>query len=124
MKRKNLFTAVVIIVAMLIGGLMIMSHIEKVENAKLLENTPLTKYTFYYSLDYFPKYKIEAAKMVEQLMEQGVEEKEACLKAIDVTSDKIYQDTLEFYNTRNSKWDAEPEDTEAALEKFMSKKQR
>lgn len=114
---------VVAIVIMII--IIIHNKVGNTVDTELLETTPLNNYSFYYSLDNFPKYKVEAAEMVDELMEQGVSEQEACQTAIDVTSDKIYEDTLEFSKTQKEySWDVDPEEREAELIKFMAKKQR
>ncbi|MBD5508828.1 MAG: hypothetical protein HDR05_12495 [Lachnospiraceae bacterium] len=66
------------------------------EEQQLIEETPLTEYSYWYSLDKFPRYKVEAAQKVEQLMSNGVSQEEACEEAINEVSDKIYNDTVYF----------------------------
>lgn len=69
-----------------------------ISDTDILETTPLTKYTFWYSLDKYPVYKLEAAQLVEDLMNDSMTESEACLQAIEVTSEKIYNDTINFFS--------------------------
>ena len=122
--KKDLVNLVIVflIIAMLLPMLCLAG--KSMVNKELLENTPLKNYTYWYSLDEFPKYKLEAAQMVKDLMAEGMEENEACLNAIDATSDKIYADTVKFCEQHKSDWDADNYNIDEELAKYMSMKQK
>lgn len=97
------------------------SFVHEQAEQRLLETTPLAETHYWYSLDNFPKYKLEAAEMVEEQMESGLSKEEACEMAINATSDKIYADIVEFTNENP---DIEPEDWDTELAKYIAKTQK
>ena len=104
MKNKEVRKRNIIITAVAFAVMLITIPVSfiigtQARNEKLLNNTPLKYYTFWNSLDNYPKYKLEAAKMVEDLMnsDNAVNEQEACTEAINLMSEKIYTDTVNFF---------------------------
>lgn len=78
-------------------------QVEQVEQTEQQElTTPLSKYSVYYSLDNFPKYKEEAEARVRELMNNGLSEEEACDIALDELSDKIHELSMEFIHKNPS----------------------
>lgn len=73
---------------------------EHVEEQEL--TTPLSKYSVYYSLDNFPKYKEEAEDRVKELMNNGLSEEEACDIALDELSTKIHDLSMDFIHKNPS----------------------
>lgn len=69
-------------------------QVEQVEQTE--QTTPLSKYSVYYSLDNFPKYKEEAEARVRELLNTGLSEEEACDIALDELSDKIHELSMDF----------------------------
>ena len=103
-----------------LGVSFVNGRIEHEMEQELLAETPLAETSYWYSLDNFPKYKLEAAKIVQEQMESGVSKEEACQIAIDQTSDKIYQDYLDFANANP---DLGADEWSAELEKYLESKQ-
>lgn len=126
-RRKQVKRDLVLMVSAFVAVIMIavglVNLADTIKDNELMSNSPLNNYTFYYSLDNFPKYKLEAVEMVEELMKEGVVEQEACQMAIQTTSDKIYEDIREFYSTQENDWD-NTDNSEEELKKFIAKRQR
>jgi len=122
--KKNLIivtTISMVVLAMIpVGGFIG----KKIKNNSIVKSSPLNEYSYYYSLDEFPKYKLEAAEMVNELIAKGVSEEDACMQAIDVTSDKIYADTLEFYDNVDYDWNNDEVARQKDFEKFIARKQK
>lgn len=66
------------------------------EEQTLISETPLADNIYWYSLDKFPIYKVEAARKVEMLIDHGMDQEEACQTVIEEVSDKVYSDTVTF----------------------------
>lgn len=112
---------IVVVVAVLTGvGI---NHHHK---QKLLAESPLQDYSVWYSLDNYPKFKLEAAERVDELMRTGTNKVEACEIAVEELSDKIYADSIEFIESEFSgyDWDDEIPDWEESYMKHLEKTQR
>lgn len=96
----NMFMLIIAIIVVGVISIVLFCMCKNAEQEKqekmLLETTPLAETVYWTTLDQFPKYKLEAAYMVEDLMNQGGAEDEACQTAIEYVSDKIYADTMKF----------------------------
>lgn len=96
----NMFMLIIAIIVVGVISIALFCMCKNAEQEKqekmLLETTPLAETVYWTTLDQFPKYKLEAAYMVEDLMNQGGAEDEACQTAIEYVSDKIYADTMKF----------------------------
>lgn len=99
----------------------------KVQNARearaadeaLLQATPLQNYNLWYGMDKYPKYKVEAANMVNELMADGMSQEDACIEALNYMSDSVYEDTKNFIETENP----EPDNYEELLEAHIKETQ-
>ena len=98
-RKRNIIITAVACAVMLITIPVSFIFGTQARNEKILDKTPLKQYTFWYSLDNYPKYKLEAAKIVEDLMkgDNAVSKEEACTEAINHVSEKIYEDTIQFF---------------------------
>lgn len=74
------------------------SSVELTEDEKLLAETPLNDYLLFISSEEYTKFQIEAAQMVVKLESEGKTTEEACKEALDMMSDAIYYDKVEFRN--------------------------
>lgn len=116
-KKGNKYILVLLGVAFaLILIIASVKEVNRVNNEKLLAETPLVQSTYWYSLDQYPKYKLEAAKSVDKLIAEGKSEDEAIQIAINEVSDKIYNDTIEFSNEWNESHEAEWDDPDVSEE--------
>ena len=95
--KRNRVTVVILILTCVFFFAWGESFLKEYDDLRLLQETPMGEMSYWYSLDNFPKYKLEAARFVAEQMENGVSKEDACMAAVDMTSDKIYQDTLDFY---------------------------
>lgn len=105
-KQKRAFFYITVILLILLISIFVVNNMNQDKNELLMANTPLKNHSYFYSMDNFPKYKMDMVKKVEKLMKNGVSEEEACLIAIEETSDKIYKDKLAF-TERNSSLEAD-----------------
>ena len=127
MKRKPVIITGVVVVAIAMLFTCQLSNQNKPkhqltkEEQQLIEETPLTEYSYWYSLDRFPIYKVEAAQKVEQLMSDGVSQEEACEAAINNISDKIYNDTTKFIEENT---DMSSDDWEDAYYAYIDQSQQ
>lgn len=118
--KENGLAVVILIGACVMLFALGVSFVNEQEEQELLAETPLAETSYWYSLDNFPKYKLEAAEIVQEQMEAGVSKEEACQIAIDQTSDKIYQDYLDFANANP---DLGADEWSAELEKYLASRQ-
>lgn len=110
--------AVIMVVLMTVGFIGIN---QQRQTEELLANTPLKETSYWYSMDNYPKYKVEAAEMVAEYMEDGDNKELACAKAINETSDKIYADTMAFIDANP---DLDVDEWEEAYMKYVAKTQK
>lgn len=96
LKSRDLLIVIIAIVLVLCGIFAISKEIVNKQEQQLLAETPLKDTVYWYSMDNYPKYKVEAAKMVNELMAEGVDQVTACQTALEMVSDKIYEDTGRF----------------------------
>lgn len=87
-----------------------------------IANSPLNDYTYFYSLDNYPKIKRDMVYRIEESMDSGMTEEEACLEAIDWASDQIYTDALEFYGQYDDGWDADTDHQQKEYEQHIQQK--
>lgn len=87
-----------------------------------IANSPLNDYTYFYSLDNYPEIKRDMVYRVEESMDSGMTEEEACLEAIDWASTEIYTDALEFYGQYDDGWDADTDHQQKEYEQHIQKK--
>ena len=87
-----------------------------------IANSPLTQYTYYDSLESYPKIKKDMADRVEESMKNGMSEDEACLEAIDWASTEIYTDAVDFYSQFDDGWDSDTDKQHAEYEKHIQQK--
>lgn len=112
---------IAVVAMVVIMGLAALVCVRERNKQELLASTPLTEYNYWYSLENFPKYKYEAAKMVDELVAEGEDASKACELAIESTSDKIYSDTLQFMDENPN---MEFEEFEKAYMNHLRKTQR
>lgn len=105
----RILTIVGILVLIILGTYIIEDNKKQEQIKIMLEETPLAETVYWSSMDNFPKYKIEAAEMVNELMADGRSQEEACQEALQSVSDKIYNDTVTFINENK---DLSPDDWE------------
>lgn len=105
----RILTIVGILVLIVLGTYIIEDNKKQKQIEIMLEETPLAETVYWSSMDNFPKYKIEAAEMVNELMADGRSQEEACQEALQSVSDKIYNDTVTFINENK---DLSPDDWE------------
>lgn len=91
------------VVIAVVAGVGINNH----QKEKLLAESPLQDYSVWYSLDNYPKFKLEAAERVDELMQTGTDKVEACEIAVEELSDKIYADSVEFIESECRGYDWE-----------------
>ena len=120
-KQKRSLLIIMIILACTIAVYIGMIFVNNNNNQYLLDNTPLKNHSYFYSMDNFPKYKLDMVKRVDKLIQTGVDENEACLIAIEETSDKIYEDKLAFIDCNAG---LEAEELEEKYMEFLDKTQR
>ena len=110
---KKTVAAVVSLIVLGVVAILALYGYKHNEGVKIA-NSPLNGYTYFYSLDNYPKIKRDMVYRVEESMATGMSEEEACLEAIDWASDQIYTDALEFYGQYDDGWDAEEPDMQSA----------
>lgn len=87
-----------------------------------IANSPLNQYTYYDSLESYPEIKKDMAFRVEESMDSGMTEEEACLEAIDWASTEIYTDAVDFYSQFDDGWDSDTDKQHAEYEKHIQQK--
>lgn len=121
--KTNIFIAVMVLGVLAIGcvaGVKVQNAREaRAANEALLQATPLQNYNLWYGMDKYPKYKIEAANMVNELMAEGMSQEDACVEALNYMSDSVYEDTKNFIETENP----EPDKYEELLEAHIKETQ-
>lgn len=122
--KIGILTFVVVAITAIIFGSVIGVRVHNVNVAKaadeaLLQATPLQNYNLWYGMDKYPKYKVEAANMVNELMADGMSQEDACIEALNYMSDSVYEDTKNFIETENP----EPDNYEELLEAHIKETQ-
>ena len=111
LKSRDVLIVMIAIVLVLCGIFGISKEIINQQEQQLLAETPLKDTVYWSSMDNYPKYKVEAAKMVNELMAEGVDQVTACQTALEMVSDKIYEDTIQFIEENPSigadEWETE-----------------
>lgn len=67
----------------------------------LADTTPLKDSIFWDTYRDYPKYRLEAAERVEELVAEGMTEEEACSIAIDEVTTKVFEEKCEFIQKNN-----------------------
>ncbi len=111
LKIRDVLIVIIAIVLVLCGIFGISKEIVNQQEQQLLAETPLKDTVYWSSMDNYPKYKVEAAKMVNELMAEGVDQVTACQTALEMVSEKIYEDTIQFIEENPSigadEWETE-----------------
>lgn len=87
-----------------------------------IANSPLNQYTYFDSLESYPKIKKDMVDRVEESLKAGMTEEEACLEAIDWASTEIYTDAVDFYGQFDDGWDADTDHQQKEYEQHIQKK--
>ena len=120
-KLPLVITLIVVIIAILFGVFAISKSVVNQQEQQLLAETPLKDTVYWTSMDNYPKYKVEAAKMVNELMTEGVDQVTACQTALEMVSDKIYEDTIKFIEENP---DAEGDNWETEYMTYVAETQK
>lgn len=114
---------------MAVGGLAVAGVIAigalgfKYSEGVKIANSPLNQYTYFDSLESYPKIKKDMVNRVEESLKAGMSEDEACLEAINWASTEIYTDAVDFYNQfTDDGWDADTDQQHAEYEKHIQQK--
>lgn len=67
----------------------------------LADTTPLKDSIFWDTYRDYPKYRLEAAERVEELVAEGMTDEEACSIAIDEITTKVFEEKCEFIQNNN-----------------------
>lgn len=118
---KKAMAAVISLVVIGVVAILALYGYKHNEGVKIA-NSPLNDYTYFYSLDNYPEIKRDMVYRVEESMDSGMTEEEACLEAIDWASDQIYTDALEFYGQYDDGWDADTDHQQKEYEQHIQKK--
>ena len=121
LKIRDVLIVIIAIVLVLCGIFGISKEIVNQQEQQLLAETPLKDTVYWSSMDNYPKYKVEAAKMVNELMAEGVDQVTACQTALEMVSDKIYEDTIKFIEENP---DAEGDNWETEYMTYVAETQK
>lgn len=105
MRKTVIGLGVGLVCAMLGAAVPAVNMIQETKEEQLLSETPLKNYSYWYGLDHYPKDKVEMASEVEILIANGMEVDAACQQVINKNSDKIYNETIEFFSSCKNNWD-------------------
>lgn len=90
-------------------------QVQKQSEVSLADTTPLKDTIFWDTYSNYPKYRLEAAERVEELMAEGKTVKEACNIAIDEITTKVFEEKCEFIENNNELGDG----IEKAYQKYL-----
>ena len=88
---------------------------QKQSEVSLADTTPLKDTIFWDTYSNYPKYRLEAAERVEELMAEGMTVEEACNIAIDEITTKVFEEKCEFIENNNELGDG----IEEAYQKYL-----
>lgn len=103
--RKTVLVSLLLVCLMLGAAITAANMIQDVKEEQLLNETPLRNYNYWYGLDHYPKDKVAMALEVEKMVDNGMEVDAACQQVINKNSDKIYNETIEFFSSCKNNWD-------------------
>lgn len=121
--RKTALVSLLLVVLVLFVAVPVVNEVQEVKAERVLSETPLKNYSYWYGLDHYPKDKVEMALEVEKLIDNGMEVDAACQQVINANSDKIYAETVEFFSSMEDDWETDTSERFAQFIDYVDNKQ-
>lgn len=121
--RKTALVSLLLVVLVLFVAVPVVNEVQEVKAERVLSETPLKNYSYWYGLDHYPKDKVEMAFEVEKLIDNGMEVDAACQQVINANSDKIYAETVEFFSSMEDDWETDTSERFAQFIDYVDNKQ-
>lgn len=121
--RKTALVSLLLVVLVLFVAVPVVNEVQEVKAERVLSETPLKNYSYWYGLDHYPKDKVEMALEVEKLIDNGMEVDAACQQVINANSDKIYAETVEFFSSMEDDWETDTSERFAKFIDYVDNKQ-